>query len=219
MRPRLLELHLGRFKTFHDASFRLSDMTVLIGRNSSGKSNALDGLEALSRLATGADIVDALDSRRGDEGPLRGGIEGCPPHGNDYFKLGCRILSPNRLGSGYLFIDLDVTVRVRPEPEIISETLRGVSGKSRQTKDPEDRVFHTLLSTDGHTTGPGTVDATWYRGTRGRDPRATFRSARLLTARVARMCGSTGGSPTGPCRGQEEWPGDPVRSWSNFPGS
>ena len=54
-------------------------MTALIGRNSSGKSNALDGLEVLSRLATGADIVDALDSRRGDEGPLRGGVRGSPP--------------------------------------------------------------------------------------------------------------------------------------------
>jgi predicted ATP-dependent endonuclease of OLD family len=72
MNSRPFELRLTKFKTFQGATLRLSDMTVLIGRNSSGKSNALDGLEVLPRLAAGVDIVDALDSRRGDEGPLRG---------------------------------------------------------------------------------------------------------------------------------------------------
>jgi predicted ATPase len=75
MKPFLTELRLTEFKTFREAALPLGRMTALIGRNSSGKSNALDGLEVLSRLATGADLVDALDSRRGDEGPLRGGID------------------------------------------------------------------------------------------------------------------------------------------------
>ena len=63
---RLAQLRLTEFKTFRDAVLPLGDMTVLIGRNSSGKSNALDGLEVLSRLAEGGDIVDSLDSRRVD---------------------------------------------------------------------------------------------------------------------------------------------------------
>ncbi|MEV6863230.1 AAA family ATPase [Streptosporangium subroseum] len=76
MKPFLNELHLTEFKTFREASLPLGGMTALIGRNSSGKSNALDGLEVLSRLATGADLVDALDSRRGDEGEIPWTLDG-----------------------------------------------------------------------------------------------------------------------------------------------
>ncbi|WP_405088571.1 AAA family ATPase [Microbispora sp. NBC_01389] len=185
MTPRLAQLRLTEFKSFRNESvLRMGDMTVLIGRNSSGKSNALDGLEVLSRLATGADLVDALDSRRGDEGPLRGGIEGCPPHGADRFRLGCSVLSPDRTGNGYVVLHLDLTVKVRPEPEIVSETLSGASGKLRNTKDPTANILHNLLKTRQPAPGGGSIEATWYRGTRGRDRAASFRSTRLLTAQL-----------------------------------
>ncbi|MFI6798943.1 AAA family ATPase [Streptosporangium canum] len=192
MKSRLLELRLTEFKTFRDATLPLGRMTTLIGRNSSGKSNALDGLEVLSRLASGADLVDALDSRRGDEGPLRGGIEGCPPHGTDQFRLGCTVMSPSRVGSGYILIWLDVTIQVRPEPEIISETLRGLSEKRRSTRNPSGQIAHELLKTVDATPGSGSIDATWYNGRRGRDPRAPFRSTRLLTSQLPlRLAGET----------------------------
>jgi energy-coupling factor transporter ATP-binding protein EcfA2 len=66
----------------------------LIGRNGGGKSNALDALEVLSRLARGGEIRDALDGARRDAGPVRGGIEGCPPIGSDTFELGATIAGP-----------------------------------------------------------------------------------------------------------------------------
>ncbi|WP_220447183.1 ATP-binding protein [Nonomuraea deserti] len=43
MSGRLTELRLTRFKAFRDAALPLGSMTILIGRNSSGKSNALWG--------------------------------------------------------------------------------------------------------------------------------------------------------------------------------
>lgn len=182
MKSRLAELRLTEFKTFHDAILPLGGMTTLIGRNSSGKSNALDGLEVLSRLASGADLVDALDSRRGDEGPLRGGIEGCPPHGTDRFTLGCTVFSLDRVGEGYFQIKLDVTIQVRPEPEIISESLVGLSG--HLTQDPLGPMARNLLKTTGANPGSGSIDATWYDSHRGRGPRAAFRSTRLLTSQL-----------------------------------
>ncbi|MER5647167.1 ATP-binding protein [Streptosporangium sp. NPDC002524] len=188
MKPYLSELRLTEFKTFRDARLPLGGMTALIGRNSSGKSNALDGLEVLSRLAAGADIVDALDSRRGDEGPLRGGIEGCPPHGTDRFSLGCTVVAMNRATpepGSYFYVELDVTIQVRPEPEIISETLWGMSGKNRYTKNPRERFRHKLLATESGSPGSGSIDATWYGGRPGRGPRAPFRSSRLLTSQLA----------------------------------
>ncbi|MGH3932546.1 MAG: AAA family ATPase [Pseudonocardiaceae bacterium] len=39
----------------------LAPLAVLIGRNGSGKSNALDAPEVLSRLVKGTEVRDALD--------------------------------------------------------------------------------------------------------------------------------------------------------------
>ncbi|MFG1750567.1 AAA family ATPase [Streptosporangium sandarakinum] len=192
MRSRLTELRLTEFKTFRDATLPLGGMTTLIGRNSSGKSNALDGLEVLSRLASGADLVDALDSRRGDEGPLRGGMEGCPPHGSDRFRLGCTLISTDRLDRGYFQVLLDVTVQVHPEPEILGETLVGISEDHRSTRNPQGRMIHDLLRTADAQPGSGGIDATWYNGRPGRDPKASFRSTRLLTSQLPlRLPGET----------------------------
>ncbi|MCX5237526.1 AAA family ATPase [Streptomyces prunicolor] len=114
------EVRLTRFKTFRDAVLPLEPLTVLIGRNSSGKSNALDGLDVLSRLAWGEDVRGALDGRHRDIGAVRGGLEGCPPHGSDIFELGCTVDTP--WGAPAM---LDVAVRVRPDVRIISEQLSG----------------------------------------------------------------------------------------------
>lgn len=85
---RITELRLTAFKSFSEVVLPLSPLTVLIGRNGSGKSNALDALEVLSRLARGGEIRDALDGARRDAGPVRGGVEGCAPIGSDSFELG-----------------------------------------------------------------------------------------------------------------------------------
>ncbi|WP_219469710.1 AAA family ATPase [Nonomuraea rhizosphaerae] len=177
MSARLTELRLTEFKTFRDAVLPLGATTVLIGRNSSGKSNALDALDALSRLAEGGDIVDALDSRRTDEGPLRGGISGCPPHGSDQFRLGCSLHTGRAEGSDYFRIDFDVTIRLGTEPEIIDETLTGWSG------DPQEAVRHPLLRTTSPPGHAGSITASWYDRA-GDLKRTHFRSSRLLIAQL-----------------------------------
>ncbi|MEU0161253.1 hypothetical protein ABZ154_21075 [Streptomyces sp. NPDC006261] len=57
--PAIEEVRLTACKSFHCAVLPLAPLTVLIGCNSSGKSNALDGLEVLSRLARGDDMSEA----------------------------------------------------------------------------------------------------------------------------------------------------------------
>ena len=65
----LCEFRLPAFKSVRDARFPLQQyLTLLVGRNGSGKSNVLDGLAVLSALASGATIRDALDGGR--DGPL-----------------------------------------------------------------------------------------------------------------------------------------------------
>lgn len=75
------EVRLTAFKSFTGAVLPLTDLTLVVGRNGSGKSNALDGLWALSRLASGEDIRDALDGGR-NGATVRGGAAGCAPFGS-----------------------------------------------------------------------------------------------------------------------------------------
>ncbi|MGQ4382818.1 AAA family ATPase [Streptomyces sp. SAS_270] len=174
----LEEVRLTAFKSFHGQVLRLSPLTVLIGRNSSGKSNALDGIEVLSRLAHGEDIRDALEGRRRDAEPVRGGLEGCAPHGENLFALGCTATTPQGP------VSLDVVVQVRPEVQIVSETLVGPAGRGQRT----------LLETGPAERARGDIQATWYNGKRGRSPYEPFRSSRLLTGQLAvRAVGSTAG--------------------------
>jgi len=68
------------FKNFADAEIDLSKpMTLLIGRNGSGKSNVIDALELISELLQGRAIGHILDIGLGDkmDFEIRGGPSGC----------------------------------------------------------------------------------------------------------------------------------------------
>ncbi|MEV0034428.1 AAA family ATPase [Streptomyces sp. NPDC050804] len=164
------EVRLTAFKSFDHAVLPLAPLTVLIGRNSSGKSNALDGLEVLSRLARGDDISEAVESRRSPSGPVRGGLTGCVPHGSDRFSLGCTV------STEYGPVELDVTIQVEPEVQIVEERLAG----------PTARGHKQLLVSGEPRPGLGDINASWYNGRPGRNPRAPFRNSRLLTSQLLR---------------------------------
>ena len=54
----LESVRLGAFKSYRDQELSLRPVTLLVGRNASGKSNALDALSLLSLLAEGRDVSD-----------------------------------------------------------------------------------------------------------------------------------------------------------------
>jgi len=70
----ITSLQLENWKSFEQATLHIDTLTVLIGTNASGKSNALDALSFLNRIATGTMLTATL---QGDTGlsPLRGGSE------------------------------------------------------------------------------------------------------------------------------------------------
>src|SRR5262249_39340945 len=103
-------VHPTAFQSFPDAAIPIPPPHVLTGRNNSGKSNALDGIEVLSRLASGEEVGDALDGRRREGGPVRGGSRGCAPHGATSFELGCSVRAES--AAGLAPYRLDVTVQV-----------------------------------------------------------------------------------------------------------
>lgn len=157
------ELRLTGFKSFRDAVLPLDALTLVVGRNGSGKSNALDGLWVLSRLAQGTEIREALDGGRG--GPaIRGGVAGCPPFGDDTFSLGCTVRTAKA------DVRLDVTIRTRPHVQVVAECLSA-----------GDR---TLLVTQEADPQSGDIVAKWSNGMDGPSSVITFRADRLVTSQV-----------------------------------
>lgn len=179
MAGHITEVRLGAFKSHREVVIPIAPLTVLIGRNGSGKSNALDALELLSRLAKGEEIRDAIEGNRRDAGPVRGGLEGSAPDGGHIFALGVSIQTADAVR-----VKLDVSVRVRPQVQILSERLRAqVHGQWR-----------TLLESQEPDPDRSDLDAAVWNGTRGRNPHMHFRSSRLLTAQLPlRLMGATDG--------------------------
>lgn len=167
--PYVEELRLISFKSFRDARLPLDDLTLLIGRNGSGKSNAIDGLHVLARMALGEDLRDAIDGSRRDGSEVRGGARGCAPHGESSFKLGCTVVV------GRDRLRLDVAVQVEPDVQILSEELQ---------LEPASGARRTYLRTDPPQPGLVDIRARHYNGRKGRNPVVGFRSDRLLTAQV-----------------------------------
>jgi len=151
----------------------LGPLTLLVGRNGSGKSNVLDALAVLSALASGATLRDALDG--GPSGPLvRGGSEGCAPLGSDSFQIGC---SFDISGVSYR---LDLEVAVRPSVQIRSERLWTTRRGGARHGEHQD-----LLKTDEPRPDSGDIVARWDNRKQGPNPAITFRASQMLTAQVA----------------------------------
>lgn len=156
------EVRLTAFKSFRNAVLPLDALTLIVGRNGSGKSNALDGLWVLARLAQGLDLRESLDGR--DDSDVRGGSPGCPPFGERTFQLGASVRTGARQ------VDLDVTVSVGRDPQVISERLvaEGVE----------------LLATEPPNTSSADISATWRNKKKGPNPAIRFRADRLLSSQV-----------------------------------
>ncbi len=80
-----------KFKGYDRAVLWLEQITTLIGSNASGKSNAIEGIQILSELATGRDLSVIFDGTKNGEGGIRGGAKGCCRFGASSFLLGCTI--------------------------------------------------------------------------------------------------------------------------------
>ncbi|WP_354640440.1 AAA family ATPase [Kitasatospora camelliae] len=178
LRPAVEELRLTSFKSFRRAALPLSPLTVLHGPSGVGKSNALDALAVLSRLALGEEIQTSLDGTASLTGPLaapvRGGLLGCVPHGRNAIILGCTV----RSCAGP--IRLEVVIRTDGPVRIAREWL---------TLDGE-----TLVETGEQDPARGRINVTWHNDTRQGDIRAPMPSSSLITAQLPlRVAGSSPG--------------------------
>lgn len=81
---------IKNFKSFREATLPLAPLTVLIGANASGKSNAVEAIQLLSWLTSGRPLNDLLYAVREQELFLRGGFMDLSGDGGD-ITLGCEV--------------------------------------------------------------------------------------------------------------------------------
>jgi predicted ATPase len=86
----LQSIQIQNFKSFREATLPLAPLTVLIGANASGKSNAIEAMQLLSWLASGRQLGDLLLSIREQELSVRGTLGDFLYTGNQ-FTIGCTL--------------------------------------------------------------------------------------------------------------------------------
>lgn len=114
--------HFENFKSFRDAGISLfRPLTILIGPNGSGKTNALEAIEVLSTIASGKHLHEIADLGRRAQLNVRGGLQGCVRRGSDTFSLSFTARTEWR--RRIRRIRYSVSVKPRPEPRIAAESL------------------------------------------------------------------------------------------------
>lgn len=105
-------IEISNFKSYRKAAFPLSRVTILLGANASGKSNALEAIRFLHWMGRG-DRLDDVAARMGAlHGQIRGGISELFHFGKTDFEF--RVLASN--GRNYTFVQKIAAVN-RPTGE------------------------------------------------------------------------------------------------------
>jgi predicted ATPase len=110
--------HLANFKSYRDATLPLAPLTLLIGANASGKSNAIEALRLLAWLAQGRRLTDILKSVQSEEYAIRGRVTDLAYNTASNFTLGCAVADP--LVAEWSRLDLTIAIgetamRIREE--------------------------------------------------------------------------------------------------------
>jgi hypothetical protein len=114
----LKQLILENWKSFRYAELPLDPLTVLIGTNASGKSNVVEALEFLQRIAQGENIEAAL---AGDKtlASIRGGVDWAARKPESQFTLKVLIQGEDET-TDYLYV---ITIKTQPEVRVIKEYI------------------------------------------------------------------------------------------------
>ncbi len=169
----LKKLTLENWKSFQYGELEIDDLTILIGTNASGKSNALDALEFLNRTAQGKDIQSAL---AGDPqtAAIRGGIEWAALKPGTEFTLTVLVGSVEDERTDFLY---RLTVETSPRVQLVAESLDRIKRRPRTDRNPyQIHLFHT----DSVGQDSPSITARLYNEKRG-TPKELHRSGSILS--------------------------------------
>lgn len=113
---------LTDFKNFARAELNLfKPVTVLLGRNGSGKTNLIEGVELLAALARGVPFNEITDVGRGGSFEVRGGLRSCVRFGSSRFGLR---FTGARVGGKSVDYSIEVATRGKTDVRFAAEKLK-----------------------------------------------------------------------------------------------
>lgn len=115
---------LRNFKSHKDSTLPLAPLTLMIGTNASGKTNALEGIRFLSWMARGIRLEDIYEDVQALEITIRGSLRDLAYHHAETFSLGCTF-DTDEMGEWRRF---DVTLQVNDNGLTIKQ--ESISGGS-----------------------------------------------------------------------------------------
>ena len=111
-------IQLHNWKSFRNATVYFDPLTVLIGTNASGKSNALDAIDFLARMGQGKDLATCLRSESNGDS-FRGGVDWVATKGEKTFTITMFVTGAAE-NEEY---EYSIEVTPSPKPLITSERL------------------------------------------------------------------------------------------------
>lgn len=118
------QITLNKWKSFSQSKLEIEPLTFIIGYNASGKSNILDAMDFLAKLANGASLTDAANEIRGGDGWIL-------KQGETVASLGVKVYDEENS------IYYDYQIAFNSQYQIVDEFLIRtiVQGKREYTKD------------------------------------------------------------------------------------
>ncbi len=175
----ITSLSVENWKSLESATLNVDALTVLIGTNSSGKSNVLDALSFLNRTAGGVMLTSALQGD-GAVPALRGGVEWAARKPGDHFAISV-VLRANESTDYKYKIECRAAAN---RCELTSEHLERIKyrlGRDNDRKGQSGRI--SLFKTDTVDADSPTIVARLYNEKRG-TPRQLGRGNSALSQLV-----------------------------------
>lgn len=145
----LEQLIIENFKSYRRSIMQLAPLTVLIGSNASGKSNALEALRLLSWIAKGNKLNAVKYAIQEGSNVVRGRVSDLPLEGSSDFTLGCRAPLTRGANSPNNYSSFGITLRASKDDElhIIDERVTGDSSTVPlyEVVETEKEIGHDLL--------------------------------------------------------------------------
>ncbi|MEG0963477.1 MAG: ATP-binding protein [Lachnospiraceae bacterium] len=171
------KIYFNNFKCYKNAELSTENLTTLIGTNSSGKTNAIEGMMILSEVVSGRELSTILDGTKNGAGLVRGGSKGCARFKSDYFGLGCLISFDEKVDLKY-----EIEISVEKRVAIRKESLTEIKGKT------EKQMFYTKEVT----VDSGDIAVSCNNGKTGKNPDITcIRSSSVISQIASKLSTET----------------------------
>ncbi|MFO7825634.1 MAG: AAA family ATPase [Cyclobacterium sp.] len=152
---------IENFKSYKKAALKLAPLTVMVGANASGKSNALEAIRFLTWMAQGQKLSSLQFEVNQNNAAIRGQIKDIFFKGNSELKLGC-LMQDSGLGHSW---ELQITLDHRLGKEI------HISKESMIKTNSEEILYETTKPTSGLATDISVAFNNFARG--GKKPQVT----------------------------------------------